>query len=528
MEVWLERHQRRRLPPQQPREIGGVVHRLALRQVDQDRRHVRSRPAQIDAAQDVGLVLPRRQPCRLLVAGNLRQSIDRRTRRLFRTDAVAVDRDEQVGMEPPRDAEAFAQHQIAVVVAGQRHPHPAAVQKLVADRARDLQRHVLFAQPGLGVDRAGVDPAMARVDHHQRAAAVALHARQRRRLGGWRHRLHHLVAGAAAGQVEGEGEEVERPRQARLPRRHPIGGGERQRQPATVAREAAVGDHGRRGEVEYQPGAAVRGRAGMDHRKVAAYLRDVAGHARQVHRQPLRTRGDAAGGARHRRVEADDDAARARGDIDDRSPQHRRRRQPAQHGQDQRQHHTLMPYPASAGPAGMFRVVSRVIDHCGNAAYARHPCGLVNQCKYSRIGGVFVRYRCKSAPVAVSRSRCYLWIAPVRRVSFDAAPGVAVAPAFRGAAFQVDARMTHNPHPQHRPAPAGGIAVVRQPRDLSRRAPRAEALRHPRAAGARRAAASHRRAPPRTAWRAWRLFNDHTHADRRTPPGRDPRGGRPG
>ena len=84
-----------------------------------------------------------------------------------------MDGDEQVGAQFARDAIAFLQNQIFVIVAGQRDAHPARFDELVADCLRDRQRHILFALAHVGVDRTRIMAAMASVDHHQRPRPIA-------------------------------------------------------------------------------------------------------------------------------------------------------------------------------------------------------------------------------------------------------------------------------------------------------------------------------------------------------------------
>src|SRR3546814_3249197 len=67
-----------RLALEQPREVGGEVHRLALGEVEQDRRYVAAVRAEVDAIDDVRLVFARRKPRRLAVGGDFGQRIDRR------------------------------------------------------------------------------------------------------------------------------------------------------------------------------------------------------------------------------------------------------------------------------------------------------------------------------------------------------------------------------------------------------------------------------------------------------------------
>src|SRR3546814_4536931 len=76
MEARLERHQRLRLAAEQAREIGRAVHRVALRQIDQDRRDVARRRGKIDPTEDIGAVLTRGEPRGLLVRGDFGQGVD--------------------------------------------------------------------------------------------------------------------------------------------------------------------------------------------------------------------------------------------------------------------------------------------------------------------------------------------------------------------------------------------------------------------------------------------------------------------
>src|SRR3546814_10899305 len=70
-----------RLTLEQAREIRRDVHRLALGQVEQDRRDVAAVGAEIDAVDDVRLVLARRELRGLAVRRDLRQRIDGRAAR---------------------------------------------------------------------------------------------------------------------------------------------------------------------------------------------------------------------------------------------------------------------------------------------------------------------------------------------------------------------------------------------------------------------------------------------------------------
>src|SRR3546814_2572410 len=88
-----------RLALEQPREVGGEVHRLALGEVEQDRRYVAAVRAEVDAIDDVRLVFARRKPRRLAVGGDFGQRIDRRAAGVLILGGIGVNRDEQVGLQ---------------------------------------------------------------------------------------------------------------------------------------------------------------------------------------------------------------------------------------------------------------------------------------------------------------------------------------------------------------------------------------------------------------------------------------------
>ena len=67
-------------------------------------------------------------------------------------------------------AAALLEMKKVVAVAGQRHPHPAALGQPVAQLARQRQGQRLFLDISRHARGAGIVPAMAGIDHHQRAA----------------------------------------------------------------------------------------------------------------------------------------------------------------------------------------------------------------------------------------------------------------------------------------------------------------------------------------------------------------------
>ena len=86
---------------------------------------------------------------RLGIRSDIRQRIDARAARQRIGRAVHVEREEQAGAEPAGDCRALLERQIAVAVAGQRDPHPAALREPVAKLAGESQGQLLFRhRPG--------------------------------------------------------------------------------------------------------------------------------------------------------------------------------------------------------------------------------------------------------------------------------------------------------------------------------------------------------------------------------------------
>ncbi len=128
--------------------------------------------AEVDAVDDIGLILACGEAGGLAVGGDFGERVDRRAAGLLILGGVGVNRDEQVGLQAARDAVAFLKHQIAVVRAGERDADAARGDQVVANRARDAERDVLFALAAVRIDRARIVPAVPRVDHDERQARI--------------------------------------------------------------------------------------------------------------------------------------------------------------------------------------------------------------------------------------------------------------------------------------------------------------------------------------------------------------------
>ena len=81
-----------------------------------------------------------------------------------------MDRDQQADPELAGDRGALLERQRAILVAGQRHPHPAMLGEQIAKLAGESEGEVLFLDRARHARRAGVAAAVAGVDQHDRPA----------------------------------------------------------------------------------------------------------------------------------------------------------------------------------------------------------------------------------------------------------------------------------------------------------------------------------------------------------------------
>ena len=247
VEVRLDRDQRLRLAAEQPGEACAdafIVSRW-VRSIRIDETSALG-VAEVDAGDDVGLVLARRQPRGFLVGRDFGQRVDRRaaSRRAI-ADAVAMDRDEQVAPSAAarcRSARCRTRKRSSSRVSATRtRPEASSV---VADRPGDPERHILLAQPAVGRDRAGI------VRRHARrrsppagGVVVALDlAAARSARAARRHRHRHAVAVARDGRAIAERRQEAQPALGRGARRNAASstGAQLERQRAAVAAEACL------------------------------------------------------------------------------------------------------------------------------------------------------------------------------------------------------------------------------------------------------------------------------------------------
>ena len=126
------------------------------------------------AGDAVGAVLLAGEQSRLPVRGDFGEGVDGGAAGgVIERRGVGVDRDEQIGVEPPRDLVALVEAAIAIVLAGHRHPHPAGGGERVADGEAERQGDVLLALGDEGRGGAGIVAAMAGIDDDERRIVAA-------------------------------------------------------------------------------------------------------------------------------------------------------------------------------------------------------------------------------------------------------------------------------------------------------------------------------------------------------------------
>ena len=147
-------------------ELQAVVDLRRGRQVEQHARDLRIVAAEVDAADQVGVVFLARHPRGGRRTGAaLRQGEHRGAARIRTDPGIGVDRDEQVRLHAPRLGHALAESDEVVAVAREHHAHAALSVDQPLDASRDRQRDMLLVGAA-AADRARVLAAMAGIDRH--------------------------------------------------------------------------------------------------------------------------------------------------------------------------------------------------------------------------------------------------------------------------------------------------------------------------------------------------------------------------
>ena len=190
-------------------ELGREGLRLALGEIDEDVGDIVGFGGQIDAGDDVGAVFRFGQARRLGVGGLVRHGVDRRSfrRAVAAGERIAVDRYEQLRAAGARQPHAIGERHESVVGARHHHAVFAGLFQLVAQHQGEIEHQRLFHHIGAGAG-AGIDAAMARIEHHDRARIGRV---ARRRIGLLR-RLARQTVVDGGGAQEGravDGREIE-------------------------------------------------------------------------------------------------------------------------------------------------------------------------------------------------------------------------------------------------------------------------------------------------------------------------------
>ena len=128
-------------------------------------------PAQVDAGDDVRHVFLFGELGGFAVGSSLGQSVHRGTPDIAVIVQIGMQRNEQIAMGRARNVHALAQRNENVAVAGELHAVTAGRFKRFPQAPGDGEHEVLFQQTGLAM-RAGIDPAMARIEDDDRLIAL--------------------------------------------------------------------------------------------------------------------------------------------------------------------------------------------------------------------------------------------------------------------------------------------------------------------------------------------------------------------
>lgn len=128
--------------------------------------HLAVAPAQVHAADEVGLVLPVGQPAGRTAAGTaFRQHEDRRAARIRAHEGIGMDRDEQIGLHAACLLHPNCQRHEKIRIPGQERTHIGFLVQAGAQTLRNRQHHVLFACASFA-DGARIFAAVAGIDGH--------------------------------------------------------------------------------------------------------------------------------------------------------------------------------------------------------------------------------------------------------------------------------------------------------------------------------------------------------------------------
>src|SRR3546814_11738684 len=104
--------------------------------IDGYRVYIAALPAKVEAVDQCGLVLPRRESGSYTIGGHLGECIDSGSVSVLILRCVGMNGNEKISLHAPGNAEALFEHEEAIIVAGKRHAHPARLEQFAADSLR--------------------------------------------------------------------------------------------------------------------------------------------------------------------------------------------------------------------------------------------------------------------------------------------------------------------------------------------------------------------------------------------------------
>src|SRR3546814_20877243 len=101
--------------------------------IDEYQGYIAALPAKVEAVDNVGLVLPRRESGSYTIGGHLGECIDSGSVSVLILRCVGMNGTEKLSLHAPGIAEALFAHADTILVAGKSHAHPARLRRLAAD-----------------------------------------------------------------------------------------------------------------------------------------------------------------------------------------------------------------------------------------------------------------------------------------------------------------------------------------------------------------------------------------------------------
>src|SRR3546814_17593269 len=125
--------------------------------IDGYRVYIAALPAKVEAVDQCGLVLPRRESGSYTIGGHLGECIDSGSVSVLILRCVGMNGNEKISLHAPGNADALFENEEAIIVAGKRHAHPARLEHFAADSLRNGKGDSLFPRSTLLTDSARIN-----------------------------------------------------------------------------------------------------------------------------------------------------------------------------------------------------------------------------------------------------------------------------------------------------------------------------------------------------------------------------------